>query len=389
MIEKTRTEVFSLVRSSRKAQISVALLTVVLVVASVLLFKAKTIQVDVDGNKTRLTTIDSTVGGALKHSRLGIFPEDIVEPDRTTLVSKDLEIKITRSMPVKLTVDGQTYNTRTPAPTVGEAIQDLSNRLGLDLKEKDEVNLDRKEAIVADAELNVQRAVPIKVKVDGKELDTYLAPRTVEEALKKLEVVLNEKDKVSLPLDQMIKADDQIQVFRVTEKIENVKSEIPYQIVAQPADFPVGLPDRVMKKGANGEHEQVIKVMFEDGKEVERLVLQQQVLRAPVNQVVSRGAQTTISRGGQTIQFKRAYLMRASAYSGGGMTATGHDVHWGVIAVDPKVISLGTQLYVDGYGEAVALDTGGAIKGNRVDLYMNSEEAAQSWGVRSVIVYVK
>lgn len=389
MIEKTRTEVFSLVRSSRKAQISVALLTVVLVVASVLLFKAKTIQVDVDGNKTRLTTIDSTVGGALKHSRLGIFPEDIVEPDRTTLVSKDLEIKITRSMPVKLTVDGQTYNTRTPAPTVGEAIQDLSNRLGLDLKETDEVNLDRKEAIVADAELNVQRAVPIKVKVDGKELDTYLAPRTVEEALKKLEVVLNEKDKVSLPLDQMIKADDQIQVVRVTEKIENVKSEIPYQIVAQPADFPVGLPDRVMKKGANGEHEQVIKVMFEDGKEVERLVLQQQVLRAPVNQVVSRGAQTTISRGGQTIQFKRAYLMRASAYSGGGMTATGHDVHWGVIAVDPKVISLGTQLYVDGYGEAVALDTGGAIKGNRVDLYMNSEEAAQSWGVRSVIVYVK
>jgi len=389
MIEKTRTEVFSLVRSSRKAQISVALLTVVLVVASVLLFKAKTIQVDVDGNKTRLTTIDSTVGGALKHSRLGIFPEDIVEPDRTTLVSKDLEIKITRSMPVKLTVDGQTYNTRTPAPTVGEAIQDLSNRLGLDLKETDEVNLDRKEAIVADAELNVQRAVPIKVKVDGKELDTYLAPRTVEEALKKLEVVLNEKDKVSLPLDQMIKADDQIQVFRVTEKIENVKSEIPYQIVAQPADFPVGLPDRVVKKGANGEHEQVVKVTFEDGKEVERLVLQQQVLRAPVNQVVSRGAQTTISRGGQTIQFKRAYLMRASAYSGGGMTATGHDVHWGVIAVDPKVISLGTQLYVDGYGEAVALDTGGAIKGNRVDLYMNSEEAAQSWGVRSVIVYVK
>jgi 3D (Asp-Asp-Asp) domain-containing protein len=81
--------------------------------------------------------------------------------------------------------------------------------------------------------------------------------------------------------------------------------------------------------------------------------------------------------------------MRASAYSGGGSTATGHEVRWGVVAVDPKVIPLGSQLYVDGYGEAVALDTGGAIKGNRVDLYMNTEEAAQSWGVRSVIVYVK
>lgn len=389
MIEKTRTKVVSLVRSSRKAQISVALLTVFLVVASLLLIKAKTIQVEVDGKDMRLTTINSTVGGALKNSRLGIFNEDIVEPDRTTLVSKDLKIKVIRSLPVKLIVDGQTFSVRTPASTVGEAIQDLSDHLGLNLKDTDEVNLDRKATIVADAELNVQRAVPIKVKVDGKELDTYLAPRTVEEALKKLEVVLSEKDKVNLPLNQMIKADDQIQVVRVTEKLEDVKSEIPYQIVAQPAEFPVGLPDRVLKKGSNGEHEQVVKVTYEDGKETDRQVLQQQVLRAPVNQVVSRGAQTTISRGGQTIQFKRAYLMSASAYSGPGVTATGQDVHWGVIAVDPRIISLGTQLYVEGYGEAVALDTGGAIKGNRVDLYMNTEEAAQSWGVRSVIVYVK
>lgn len=389
MIEKTRTKVLFLVRSSRKAQISLALLTVVLVVASVLLFKAKTIQIEVDGSKTSLTTISSTVGGALKHSRLGIFPEDIVEPDPTTLVGKGLEIKITRSTPVKLTVDGQTFTVRTPAPTVGEAIQDLSDHLRLDLKETDEVNLDRDERIVADAEIKVQRAVPIKVKVDGKELDTYLAPRTVEEALKRLEIVLSEKDRVSLPLEQMIKGEDQIQVVRVTEKIENVKSEIPYQLVTQPAEFAVGLPDRVVKRGSNGEHEQVVQVTFEDGKETERQILHQQVLRAPENQVVSRGAQTTISRGGQTIQFKRAYLMKASAYSGGGVTATGHNVHWGVIAVDPRVISLGTKLYVDGYGEAVALDTGGAIKGNRVDLYMNTEEAAWSWGVRSVIVYVK
>lgn len=389
MIEKTRTKVFSLVRSSRKTQISVALLTVFLVAASILLLKAKTIEVEVDGKDMRLTTINSTVGGALKNSRLGIFPEDIVEPDRTTLVSKGLEIKITRSIPVKLTVDGQKFTVRTPAPTVGEAIQDLSNRLGLDLKETDEVNLDRKATLVADAELNVQRAVPIKIKVDGKEIDTYLAPRTVEEELKKLEIVLNEKDKVSLPLDQMIKADDRIQVVRVTEKIENVKSDIPYQTVGQPAEFPVGLPDRIVKKGSNGEHEQVVRVTFEDGKETERQILQQLVLRSPVNQVVSRGAQTTISRGGKTIQFKRAYLMKASAYAGQGVTATGQNVRWGVIAVDPRVIPLGTQLYVEGYGEAVALDTGGAIKGNRVDLYMNTEEAARSWGVRSVIVYVK
>jgi uncharacterized protein YabE (DUF348 family) len=389
MIQKRRAKVFDLVRSSRKAQISVALMTVVLVVACFIFVKLNTISVAIDGKTIHLTTIDSTVGGALKHSWLGIFPEDRVEPGRETLVSKGLQINVTRSVPVTLTVDGQTYNTRTPAPTVGEALQDLSDHLGLDLKETDEVNLDRQEAMVADTELDVRRAVPIKVAVDGKEIDTYLAPRTVGETLDKLEVVLNDKDKVSLPLEQMIEAGDEIKVVRVTETIENVKSEIPFQVVAEPADFPVGLPDRIVKNGAPGEHEQVVKVTYEDGQEVERQVLRQQVLKAPVNQVVSRGSQTSISRGGQTIQFKRAYMVRASAYSGGGTTATGHEVGWGVIAVDPKVIPLGSHVYVEGYGDAVALDTGGAIKGNRVDLYMNTQEAAMSWGVRSVIIYIK
>ena len=243
--------------------------------------------------------------------------------------------------------------------------------------------------MVADAKLEVRRAVPLKVKVDGEEIDTYLAPRTVKEALEKLEIALGKKDKVSLPLEHVIEAGDEIQVVRVEEKIETITSEIPYQVIAQPADFPVGLPDKIVTKGINGEHQQVLKITYEDGVEVAREVLKQQIIREPVNQVVSRGTQTTISRGGKTIQFKRAYIMRATAYTGGGRTATGAEARYGVIAVDPRVIPLGSKVYVEGYGEAVALDTGGAIKGNRIDIYLNTEEACRNWGVRSVVVYVQ
>ncbi|MGE4271885.1 MAG: ubiquitin-like domain-containing protein [Desulfitobacterium sp.] len=389
MLEKTRTSVFSLVRSSRKAQISVTLLTVVFIVASVFLLKAETFTVEIDGGKQSLTTLHSSVGVALERSKLGIYPEDIVEPNRDTLVSKGLEVKVTRSVPVELTVDGQLYSVRTTASTVGEALEDFSNRLGLNLKVTDEVNIDRESIMAADAKLEVRRAVPIKVQVDAQEINTYLAPRTVEEALEKLEIVLSEKDKVSLPMNHMLEAEDEIRVVRVEEKVETIKSEVPYQTVAQVGDFPVGLPDRIVTRGTSGEHEQIVKITLEDGKEVSRQVLRQEVLRAPVTQVVSRGSQTKVSRGGQTIEFKRAYLMRATAYSGGGVTATGHNVRYGMIAVDPRVIPLGTKVYVEGYGEATALDTGGAIKGNRVDLYMNTEAAAWSWGVRSVVVYVK
>ena len=61
---------------------------------------------------------------------------------------------------------------------------------------------------------------------------------------------------------------------------------------------------------------------------------------------------------------------------------------YSTIAVDPSVIPLGTKVYVEGYGYAIAADTGGAIKGNRVDLFFNTEAEASNWGVRNLDVYI-
>jgi 3D (Asp-Asp-Asp) domain-containing protein len=60
----------------------------------------------------------------------------------------------------------------------------------------------------------------------------------------------------------------------------------------------------------------------------------------------------------------------------------------GRVAVDPSVIDLGTWLYIEGYGLCQAADTGGAIKGNKIDLYMNSTSDCHQWGVRNKKVYV-
>jgi len=60
----------------------------------------------------------------------------------------------------------------------------------------------------------------------------------------------------------------------------------------------------------------------------------------------------------------------------------------GTIAVDPKVIPLGTRLYVDGYGEGVAVDTGGLIKGARIDVFMETRDEAILWGKRPVEVKI-
>lgn len=85
--------------------------------------------------------------------------------------------------------------------------------------------------------------------------------------------------------------------------------------------------------------------------------------------------------------------VEATAYipsdgGGSGITATGMVAQHGVIAVDPRVIPLGTRVYIPGYGEAIAADTGGAIRGNRIDLCMNTYREAINFGRRNVEVYI-
>jgi 3D (Asp-Asp-Asp) domain-containing protein len=78
----------------------------------------------------------------------------------------------------------------------------------------------------------------------------------------------------------------------------------------------------------------------------------------------------------------------AVAYHLPGKTASGLPCAKGVVAVDPKVIPLGTQLIVPGYGKAVAADVGTAIKGRIIDLWMQTDAAARKWGRRTVKITV-
>ena len=85
--------------------------------------------------------------------------------------------------------------------------------------------------------------------------------------------------------------------------------------------------------------------------------------------------------------------MEATAYlptdgNGAGITAMGIPATYGVAAVDPRVIPLGSRLYIPGYGEALAADTGGAINGYKIDLCMESYDEAMRFGRRTITVYV-
>ena len=93
--------------------------------------------------------------------------------------------------------------------------------------------------------------------------------------------------------------------------------------------------------------------------------------------------------------YSQVLVMNATSYTddpseNGGYSTTrlGTPLRYGVVAVDPRVIPLGTKLYIEGYGYAVAEDTGGAIKGNRIDLCFTNKAQANAFGRKNVKVYI-
>ncbi|MFB6497060.1 LysM peptidoglycan-binding and 3D domain-containing protein [Bacillus haynesii] len=118
---------------------------------------------------------------------------------------------------------------------------------------------------------------------------------------------------------------------------------------------------------------------------------------AKVEQAAPKQEKETTSRSNESQSAAKELTVTATAYTandGGmtGVTATGIDLKANknakVIAVDPNVIPLGSKVYVEGYGEATAADTGGAIKGNKIDVFVPSKSAAKNWGVKTVKVKV-
>jgi 3D (Asp-Asp-Asp) domain-containing protein len=100
----------------------------------------------------------------------------------------------------------------------------------------------------------------------------------------------------------------------------------------------------------------------------------------PASPSVTSSTSEVTPSGGRTL------TVSATAYSLPGHTASGLPVGWGVVAVDPSVIPLGTHMYVPGYGEAVAADTGTAIIGDRIDLWFPTLAQAQAWGRQTVTI---
>lgn len=194
----------------------------------------------------------------------------------------------------------------------------------------------------------------------------------------------------------------------VTDSDIVIKSSSTEEVVEDIAFDTVYVEDNTLFKGEsevavegrNGHLKKIYDVKYEDGKEVSRTLVSQ-VRTEPVNKIIAVGTKVcfTDSRGGFG-SYTYSYKMAATAYAPtpenwGYGTASGNRARDGVVAVDPRIIPLGTKLYVKSnvegipdYGYCIAWDVGGAIKNMRIDLFMESERDCYYFGLRDVTVYV-
>lgn len=289
---------------------------------------------------------------------------------------------------VSIKVDGKTLQLNTFKTTV----RDVLGEANVQLRAEDVVQPTLSTEVVDDLKVVVTRAFPVSIAVGTARVTVMTVGCTVRELLQLGKVEVRKNDKVFPSLDTRVAPMSIVRVMRVDEKM--VKETAPIAFTTKRSSNPS--MDRgkavVVAKGTPGLLEKTFKLKVVDGKVVSRILVGKRVLQAASPRVISVGVRLPLnmlstSRGRYT--YRKVYSMTATAYNGRGrQTAGGYRSGYGVVAVDPRVISLGTKVYVEGYGLAVAGDTGGAIRGQRIDLGYHTTSDAMRFGRRRVRVYV-
>ncbi len=302
----------------------------------------KDVTVIVDGDARRLSTQAIDVAGALRDAGVEVGTRDIVTPAPDTELGDGDTIVVRHAIPLTLEASGESIE----LAVVGKTVADALVAAGMDPSDN--------------AGVSPSLDAPLEAGM------TIMAPRTVVRVLEE----------------------------RIVVRRSTVKKRDP------------GLSRgrrEVVVEGRNGKALRVYRTLVTDGVEGQRILVSERVVARPVDRVIAVGSasgpkaarvradRAFSSRSSGRAAKGRHMAVSATAYSPGSdgvdwRTATGARAGLGVIAVDPRVIPLGTRIFVPGYGYGVAADTGGAIKGARIDVCFENRSDALRWGRRNVSI---
>lgn len=299
------------------------------------------------------------------------------------------------SVPVTLHEDGLATSTTSAASTVGEAL----TQKGILLGRGDYVFPDRTSPLTGRTHIYIYHANDVSLVVDGQTAQTRTRQATVAGLLSEAGITLAPDDRVEPPPDTPLTKDTTVRVVRVREGIDTVEETVPRETVYQDDPYMDQGEFMVLEPGSDGLIRRSYRVTYEDGQEMTRELLEESETPSQT-EVVARGTRPVnlVDTPAGPLRYRNSLEVWATWYnpaSAGrspdspwyGIAATGVQVHKGIVAVDPSVIPLGSRMYVPGYGEGVAADTGWAVVGNIIDLgFADWEES--DWRSGWVEIYI-
>lgn len=348
-----------------------------------------------DGQQQVVKAHMHTVEDLLDEVDIEMKEHDYLSHDLDTKLVDGMEIEYKTAKKVTLTVDGQPETMYTTAINVGQ----LLNELDIEINEFDKVSHEAREVIVENMEITIDRAFEIKV-VDGGKASSYWTTKTsVKQFLQENDIELDRLDKIEPALNEQIDAKTTISITRVVKFEKEIEEEIAFEVEERNDPSLEKGKTKVLQEGKKGLAKRTYEITTENGEEVDRKMLKETIIEKPVKKVVAVGTkQIASSSSAEPAGKGKVMIMEATGYGAdcrgcSGITATGINIKKNpnikVISVDPNVIPLGSRVWVEGYGVAIAGDTGGAIKGNRIDVLLPSEDYARKhWGRRTVKVKI-
>lgn len=276
----------------------------------------------------------------------------------------------------------KTYETR--ALTVGSFLENRGVTID---EENDRPSCETNDIIWGNMDIVITKSFNITITADGKSNTYKVLPGTVETILKQENIRLGKYDETVPELTDEIITPTDIVVRRGELKIKTVKEAIDHETVEQ-NDSSVTIGNvQIVQTGEDGSKDVKYRILYLDGKESRRTVVNETVTKEPVTEIIGVG--TGILSGAPS-DYSKKISMKAVAYymSGNPSGSYGMPCTYGTVAVDPSVIPLGTRIYIEGYGYAIANDVGSSIKGNIIDLYMERYDQCLIWGARYTDVYI-
>ncbi|WP_181351131.1 G5 and 3D domain-containing protein [Thalassobacillus sp. CUG 92003] len=424
-------QLFSVLKSVFKSKLTMIVLSTVAFIAflGVLTFEVTktSVQVSHDGETSLIRTHSNTVGDLLDEMNMNVKAQDRLSHELDTPITYGMKVDYLASQPVNVAIDGEKTEYYTTASTVGELLEEKE----IKLKEHDEMSHQPEAAVKPEMTIDINKAIELAVNDGGDKAKVWTTASTVGEFLQEEDIDLNKLDEIKPAKKAELTADTSLAITRVEKVTDIVEEDVVYSVKKKSDSSLEKGKEKVVASGQKGVIEKEYEVTLKNGKEVDRELVEERTKEESEQRIVAIGTKveqssrsnssssntasasttssssnsssnsgsssdsSTVSRGEPS--GTKTLSMSATAYTancGGcsGITATGINLKANpnkkVVAVDPSVIPLGSRVWVEGYGYAIAGDTGGAINGNKIDLFISSQSKAQSFGRRTVQVKV-